>query len=114
MREAHSPISEPAATLVDGLVSICQSARASYPKAPPFHPAHPYPELTRLRAHASSSGSPALDASNEVYGCVRETPRLLKWDADNYDQNAGIRFVSSRDTQGWWLAREQHPVANGA
>jgi len=84
MQEAHSSTFEPAAALVDGLVSICRSARAAYPKAPPFHPAHRYPELARLRPHASSSGSPALDPSNEVYGCVRETLRLLKLDRDNY------------------------------
>jgi uncharacterized protein (DUF362 family) len=68
----------PRPELTDGLVSICQSRSASYPKVSPFHPAIAYPELGRLSPHAS------VDPANEVYGCVRESLRLLKLDAANY------------------------------
>ena len=66
------------AELADTLVSICRSQRASYPAAPPFHPAVAYPELARLSFHGT------VDPSNQVYACVRESLRLLDLDSANY------------------------------
>src|SRR4029079_3581829 len=77
-RSTDSMMYEPDAQLTDRLVAICRNRQASYPDVPPFHPAAAYPELRRLLSNG------AVDPSNHVYGCVRESLRLLNLDVVNY------------------------------
>ena len=60
------------------VVSVSRAAQTTYP-ASPFHPPEIYPELSGL-----GSGSGTIDPSNHIYGCVRESLRLLGLDADHY------------------------------
>src|SRR5687768_6161656 len=61
--------------LHDSNVAVYKQAIARYSDTPPFHPAEVYPEY---------SLQTTLDRSNEVYGSIRNSLYLLKFDAQNF------------------------------
>jgi uncharacterized protein (DUF362 family) len=83
-----------ATMLGDPLVAISRGSQQSYPKTSPFHPAEAFPELSRLRSLVP------LDPGNQVYGCVRESLKLLGLDAGKFgsvDWNPFGAFIRPGD-----------------